>query len=399
MKYDLVLEGGGAKGMVFAGAMQAFEARGHKHGRLLGTSAGAIAATLLAVGYNSEEMLVALNEKVDGKSFFTTFMGVPGPFTEEEVGNSAIADFVRTLDIPKVPGFVEKMFDKALFKRLANETKYRHLFSMVESGGWFTADRFVEWMDRKLNTGDFNGQPRAFGDMTLSQLFATTGAQLGLIASDTTGRQILVLNHNTAPDLPVKFGVRMSMSIPFVWPEVEWQEEWGFYRGRDVTGHMVVDGGMLSNFPIELLVDRSPQVMAVMGDQESDAEVIGLLIDEKKEVPGAPTLHVEAQPDKKGVEWRGLNTIQRANRLVDTMTQAHDKQVIEVLEDIVVRLPALGYGTTEFDMSDERRQALVDAGRLVMEAFFDRPRERDLDGPSDSQIQNSAGRIARGILG
>ena len=39
MEYDLVFEGGGAKGMVFVGAMQEFEVRSHTHGRLLGTSA------------------------------------------------------------------------------------------------------------------------------------------------------------------------------------------------------------------------------------------------------------------------------------------------------------------------------------------------------------------------
>lgn len=38
MNYDLVFEGGGAKGMVFVGACQEFFNRGHSFGRLLGTS-------------------------------------------------------------------------------------------------------------------------------------------------------------------------------------------------------------------------------------------------------------------------------------------------------------------------------------------------------------------------
>ena len=48
MQYDLVFEGGGAKGIVFVGAMEAFEAAGHTVRRLIGTSAGAINAVLLA---------------------------------------------------------------------------------------------------------------------------------------------------------------------------------------------------------------------------------------------------------------------------------------------------------------------------------------------------------------
>jgi predicted patatin/cPLA2 family phospholipase len=41
MDYDLVLAGGGAKGIVHCGALRALEARGHGHRRLVGVSAGA----------------------------------------------------------------------------------------------------------------------------------------------------------------------------------------------------------------------------------------------------------------------------------------------------------------------------------------------------------------------
>ena len=49
MRYDLVFEGGGAKGMAFVGAMQEFEAAGHTYDRVLGTSAGSITASLLVL--------------------------------------------------------------------------------------------------------------------------------------------------------------------------------------------------------------------------------------------------------------------------------------------------------------------------------------------------------------
>ena len=53
MQYDLVFEGGGAKGMAFVGAYQEFVGRGHTCGRLLGTSAGAITAAAVAAGHTS----------------------------------------------------------------------------------------------------------------------------------------------------------------------------------------------------------------------------------------------------------------------------------------------------------------------------------------------------------
>jgi len=60
---DLVFEGD-AKGMVFVGALQElFNDNSHTPGRLLGASAGAITAVLLAAGYNPEAVLTAMGEK------------------------------------------------------------------------------------------------------------------------------------------------------------------------------------------------------------------------------------------------------------------------------------------------------------------------------------------------
>lgn len=51
--------------------------RGHTFRRILGTSAGALTATLLAAGYSAEEMEAALNEQENGRSVFDEFMGPP----------------------------------------------------------------------------------------------------------------------------------------------------------------------------------------------------------------------------------------------------------------------------------------------------------------------------------
>ena len=69
------------------------------------------------------------------------------------------------------------------------------------------------------------------------------------------------------------------MSIPLVWDEVVLAKEWGEYRDRDVTGHVFVDGGMLSNFPLELFISGEPQVTNVMGPKQQNP-VLGLMIDE-----------------------------------------------------------------------------------------------------------------------
>ncbi len=366
MQYDLVFEGGGAKGMVFVGAMQEFEAQGHAYGRLLGTSAGAITAALLAAGYSAEEMRIALNEKQGGHSVFASFMGEPAPFPESEVRNSATMDLLHKVDIPLLPNFLENKLDEVLVGMLSKQPALRHIFSLIERGGWYSADSFLVWIRRKLDEGMFKGKPRAFSAMTLAQLYAVTQTDLSLIASDTTDGNILVLNHRTAPDCPVVWAVRMSMNIPLLWQEVIWLPEWGLYRGNSVAGHAIVDGGMLSNFPMELFVSNLASVTAVMGDKVSE-QVLGFLIDENAPVPGAePPAPVDAQALSLG----SLQTLQRLLNLINTMMQAHDKMVIDAFSRFVLRLPAQGYGTTEFDMTDARREMLVEAGRAMMRRYL-----------------------------
>ncbi len=396
---DLVFEGGGAKGMVFVGAMQSLlEKGGHTPGRLLGTSAGAITAVLLAAGYSVPEMLAALEERANGQPVFQTFLGKPEPFSKEAVRNSSIRQFLKDVNLKFVPDFLEEKLDDEVAQKLAEHPKYQNLYSFVERGGWFSADAFVGWMGRKLGEGQVGGKPRNFGGMTLSQFHKATGSEVSLVTADTSANRMLILNHNTAPDCPVVWAVRMSMNIPLLWQEVIWQEEWGSYLGKEIHGHVIVDGGILSNFPISLFLAPDASVEKIMGEAKSDY-VLGLLIDDSIKV---------IVPAERGlIEYGGqigdLMTVQRLRRLVNTMMSARDNAAIELFREHVVFLPAGGYGTTEFDMSETRRKALVEAGRVAMEKYLtSNPnrfvRSRDLEAapvPDKTQVANS---LAHDIL-
>lgn len=148
MKFDLVFEGGGAKGMVFVGAMQEFENRGHLHDRLLGTSAGAITAALMAAGYSSQEMLAALDEKKDGHSVFADFMGAPTPPNEADVQRSAIYSLLKNFDAPWIPNALENKLDFHIALWLGRQVYGNHLFSFVDRGGWYSADNFLAWIKK-----------------------------------------------------------------------------------------------------------------------------------------------------------------------------------------------------------------------------------------------------------
>jgi predicted acylesterase/phospholipase RssA len=392
MRYDLVFEGGGAKGFVLVGACEELFRRNHSFERLLGTSAGAITATLLAAGYTPDEMLTALAEQENGKSVFGTFMAAPAPFTDEELSHGALKALLDGIQFNFLPGRVERRIDAELIRALADHERGRHIMAFIERGGWFGADPFLVWLRRKLDSGPWKGGQRKLSDLTLGQFFAETRVELSLVASDTTDAKMLVLNHRTAPDCPVTWAVRMSMSIPLVWNEVVWQQAWGQYLGRDIAGHLIVDGGVLSNFPIELFLSGEPHVVKLMGPKGANP-MLGLLIDERLPVPMAKGRLVTIT-----VKPQELRTVQRLQRLLDTATTAHDKMVMDEYESLVVRLPAQGYGTTEFDMSDERRAALVDGGRTAMALHFDAPRGLRLPTKGGERAPTHADRLALNIL-
>ena len=397
MKFDIVFEGGGAKGMAFVGSYQAFNERGHSYDRLLGTSAGAIAAVLLAAGYSVQEMQDALSEQENGRSVFASFLGAPQSFSEDDIDHSALRSLLREADIPFVPAGLEERVDESLLRALLRTSQFRHLFSFVERGGWYVADGFVAWLEKKLDAGAFRDQPRRFSKMSFAQLYAATGIDLTLVAADTADARMLILNHRTAPDCPVVWGARMSMSIPLLWQEVVWQPQWGLYRGKEIAGNTVVDGGLLSGFPIALFVSAQPEVTSVMGDKRS-LDVLGLLIDERLAIPGAAAAAAAALT---GLGLGSLRTAQRAGRLINTMTQAHDNAVIESFAQLIVRLPAKGYGTVEFDMSEARRGALVAAGYQATKDYLVRLESAPVsfDPVEAARTAGMANAIAARILG
>lgn len=370
-KYNLVFEGGGAKGSVFVGALKEFEARGHTAQCFIGTSAGAITATLMAAGYNANEMYQAVNEKLaNGKSRFSSFMDIAEGFDQAVVEDSLTYRIFQSIDTWGPQSFEERI-DKKIFEQLMKIDAYRAIFSFVEMGGLFTGNNFLEWILEKLNA-----KMNHLGSATFSEFYEKTGNDLSVVASDTVGNEMLVLNHRTVPDCPVAWAVRMSMSIPFVWQEVVWDKAWGTYGEKDITGHSIVDGGVLSNFPINLLTSSDKEVKTIMGDIDSDAHILGLLIDEKRSVDGSGNQVEEPRTDQETdsgslSDPKRLKTIRRIRKLINTMSEAHDLASIQTHKDKICRLPAKGYGTTEFDMSDARLQALINAGEKAMKEFFD----------------------------
>jgi predicted acylesterase/phospholipase RssA len=208
-------------------------------------------------------------------------------------------------------------------------------------------------------------------NITWTDFAKATGKDVSVVTTDTTDKEMVVLNARTAPNVPVAESVRMSMSIPFVWREMIWQPGWGTYQLQDrkgskaekkKAGNIFVDGGVLSNFPLRLIAESGDDVVAVMGTTDPDgAGNMGLYLDGSVMVAGAEAS--DTKPPR-------LRVAQRVTQLIDTLTDSSDLTVIRQYESAVCRLPVGGYGTTEFRMSAERQQLLIDSGRVAMQKYL-----------------------------
>lgn len=366
--FDLVFEGGGAKGAAFGGALDAFTRAGHKPRRILGTSAGAITAMLLGAGYSAQEILAVCAETVPGTNtpMFATFMDAPqeSDFTPQERITSQTMELLERMHFP----FGEVRLDSALLNAMLKIDLFREVFGFNECGGFYAGNACLNWLKNKLQAKGLDPE------ITWKEFAAKTHSDVSVVTSDVKSPddppandrgapEMVVLNERTAPDCPVAYSVRMSMSIPFVWREMMWQPEWGLYRGGSKNGHTFVDGGVLSNFPLALVTMSGPETTAIMGDTDPNgAGTLGLFLDQSLPVAGIGTVSETQRPR--------LRSADRVTRLVDAMTGTSDAGVMRQFPEKICHLPVQGYGTTEFRMSQDKMNRLIDAGRDAMNKYL-----------------------------
>lgn len=306
-RVDLVFEGGGVKGIALAGAAAVLAEHGYEPVNLAGSSAGAIVAALLAAGYGPEDLQREL-------------LGL---------------DYRSLLD----RGWEDRVpvAGRAL--------------SLLLDQGLHEGERLQDWLAERLAAHNV----RCFGDLVLEEFAADERYRhrLQVIASDVTAHRLLVLPRDARalgldPDrMSVALAVRMSAAIPVVFEPVRVRV--GAGRGE----HLVVDGGMLSNFPVWLFdCDGVPPW-----------PTFGLLLVEPGPGDGPARLPLPDPGVRRLVGYlRGL---------VRTMMEAHDRREIEDADFArTIPIPTLGIGSLDFDLGPESALALYRSGRAAAERFL-----------------------------
>ena len=305
---NLVCEGGGIRGIALVGALGVLEERGFRPRHVAGTSAGAIVSTLVAAGYSGAEL----------RDVTLAF------------------DFARLMDkdwldrIPVIGPGISLLRDQGVYE---GEAVLAALRALLEPKGVRT---FADLADP-----DHRGDP-------------LLGYRAQVVVSDLTDRRLLVLPKDAAalgldPDeLEVALAVRASMSIPVLFEPVR------ITNPRTGRVHLLVDGGMLSNFPIWLF-DR---------DRAAGRPTLGLkLLD--------PAPGVAAGAGRRSLRAEVAGAVAFARSLADTVLEARDQLSLEAAPYArTIGVPTLGIGPTEFALPRDRALALYAAGRDAAERFL-----------------------------
>jgi len=304
---DLVLEGGGVKGIALVGAISVLEERGYTFNRVAGTSAGAIVGALVAARCSAAEL----------------------------------RDIMRSVDYVK---FRDKNFADhfGVFGRA---------LSVLMENGIYKGDYLVKWLADHLagkNVERFEHLKLIDPDSTLP-----VDQQYGLVvmASDISNGELRRLPWDydcygiDSDEVDVASAVRASMSIPFFYQPVN-------VKNRAGEECWLVDGGMLSNFPVAIF-DRTDG-----------------------RAPRWPTFGIKlsAAPDAAlHIAHDVHDPLSMTEAMVATMTGFYDRMHIAdpSVQARTIFVDTMKVRATDFDIDAATQQQLYDNGRRAATSFLD----------------------------
>jgi len=303
---DLVLEGGGVKGVGLIGAISVLEEAGYAFRRIAGTSAGAIIGSFLAAGMSAADL-------------------------RDVITNLDYRRFRQRTALRRVPVVGEPL--ALWFQRGLYSSDYVHAFVAGH-----LADHGV----------------RTFADLREddpgSALDADGRYRLIVHTSDVSRSRLVRLpwdyrsDFGVDPDTqPVADAVRASASIPLFFNPVK-------QTLRTGQPSWLVDGGMLSNFPLEVF-DRAD-------GQPQRWETIGIKLSAEQH-PGA-VLH----------QAEGLVSLTEA--MVGTLTHWYDQAHLDDPEVVArtIFVDTTGYKATDFSITREAQDHLYENGRRAAQKWL-----------------------------
>jgi NTE family protein len=317
---NLVLEGGGIRGMAYSGAIKVLDEKGvlSQVEKVAGTSAGSIVALLLSLGYTATEIDSTMrNLKIEQFN---------------DGGGGLIGKYKRA-------------------KRYY---------------GIYKGDTFEAWLEDRI--AQKTGNPLT----TFLQLDSLTKVskrfrQFYCTGTNLTKQQLAIFSAGTTPSMPLKTAVRISCSIPLFYEPVL-LDSTGTEIRVQVKGRqydVYVDGGMLANYPINIFDScKNGGNPLVCDSVVHNYQTLGLKLERDEQVKelthstNIPPYSISSLNDYFGAVL---------NLMMETMNRKPN------LENEKNRTIYIGYGNVASKprkMSAKEKQMLYEKGVLAAETFF-----------------------------
>jgi len=265
---NLVLSGGGIKGITFVGAYEELEKKYKLFGNIAGVSAGAFVGALIGAGYTSRE-LVKIIKEFDFSKLYSR---------GGENLNISIAEKIKILSADKKVlsdnDFEELLYQQdypelQLIKRGKDEFKgtrgnfLANLVAFSKKNAFINGELLEKWVSQVLA----NKGIHTFGDFRggIPDKVNPRGYKVRMTAVDANMGKVIVLPddiafYNIDPDkFEVAKAIRMSTCVPFIFEPVVLMKK----ENNHLKPHYIVDGGVLDNFPVWLI--DSTQANTIIG--------------------------------------------------------------------------------------------------------------------------------------
>ncbi|NGX34464.1 MAG: hypothetical protein K1060chlam1_00817 [Candidatus Anoxychlamydiales bacterium] len=359
---NLILQGGGAKGIAYVGAIKELENLNALTDlkRVAGTSAGAIIAAFVALGFNADEMLSILFN-TDLSNFLDYYI------SEEKIKkifeDTPISEFFKDV--------TNDLFE--IFKNPITtiENSLNYFKNLFDTDSLCAGEDFRKWIEKKI-----------FEKTNIEYL--TFKELRHLSERDDKFKHLHVFTTKVEPSLEIfrinsedeKFddviisdAIRASMSIPGVFePHNLYIKNAKNEREKKEDFGLFIDGGVLDNFPIDAFDTLKYETHSYTEENKN---------------------YVKLNKRTLGLS---LYTLETGNQNPNEVTNIFDLgktlvalyfnseilfRKLEPYDDFRnIKIDDINVSTLEFKLSDELKKALENSGKKATKKFFDEEQKK-----------------------
>jgi NTE family protein len=310
---NLVFEGAGIRGIAYAGVLQELDSAQilKNINKVAGTSAGALTALMVSLGYTYLE--------------------------------------------------IYKHIDNTKFQKF-NDGKYFFLGGMHRLNkkfGWYRGNELNNWIEKII--ADKTGNK----DITFKELHDKGYKQLFITGTCINKQKVIIFSAATYPNMKVKDAVRISMSIPLYFEAVFIDSTGKVFKQHAPNLDVVVDGGILANFPINIfdsiIVDSANNQTRI-----PNFKTIGVRIDSDLQIK-----YDEENNALAPITIRGMKDYIEAFYII-ILENLNRKTLVAADWQRTISVSSVGINPKVKKLSSRQKAALINSGKKATKLFLNK---------------------------